>query len=201
MVCTSDLILCSEEEEWVPLSDQSRFWLRVYGRPAPQGSKTAFVVQNRAVMKESSRHCAPWRAEVAAATRELVQDCETGESFPIRDQVGFSCVFLFPRPKCHFRTGSRSHILRADAPHYVSEKTKGDYEKLLRATWDGLSATSGGALLFDDSQIVTLPGINEKRYCHGSELPGAIIEITPATTGPSCNVDPRRSIEGTPVFS
>jgi len=201
MASQARLITQPEQEEWVPLSEQSRFWLRVYGRPAPQGSKRAFVVKNRAVMRESSAHCAPWRSEVAACSRRVVRNCKTGESFPIRDQVAISCLFLFPRPKSHFFTGNRSHILRDTAPHYVSEKTKGDYEKLLRATWDGLSATSGGALLFDDSQIVTLRGMNAKRYCHGSELPGAIIEVTPATTEWSCDIDPRRNLEMTPVFT
>lgn len=189
------------QQEHVPLSDQSRFFLRVYGLPAPQGSKKAYVVKDRAVLRESSNNCMPWRHEVSAAARRVVKKCTTGESFPIIDQVGVSCLFLFPRPKSHFRTGKHSHLLRPDAPHFVAEKTKGDYDKLLRATWDGLSSTTGGALIRDDSQIVTLPGINLKRYCSQGELPGAIIEVTPATTWWSCSVDRRQSTEAYPLDS
>ena len=180
-------------QEWIPLSEQSRFWLRVYGRPAPQGSKKATVIKNRAVLRESSRFCKPWRSEVAAAARRVVRTCKTGESFPIREDVGVSILFLFPRPKSHFRTGKFSHLLRPDAPLFVKEKNRGDYDKLLRASWDGLAETTGGALIRDDSQIVILPGCNAKRYCYGTELPGAIIEVTPANPWPSCDIDPRRN--------
>ena len=174
-----------EQTQHVSFSDQHRIHLRVYGLPAPQGSKKAYVVKNRAVMREASDHVGPWRSQVAMAARLAVKAYPYPLTFPIRDQVAVEYVFLFPRPKSHFGSGSRSHVLRADSPYYVSEKNKGDFEKLLRSTNDGLSYTTGGALLYDDSLVVALRGNSEKRYCSNGELPGAILVITPASTWPT----------------
>jgi Holliday junction resolvase RusA-like endonuclease len=88
-------------------------------------------------------------------------------------------TFLMPRPKGHFRTGKRAHILREAAPLYHTSKP--DATKLLRATEDALT----GILWHDDAQIAMQ--IVKKRYT--SSNPGAEIKILPWIEGAASNVD------------
>ena len=48
-------------------------------------------------------------------------------------------------------------------------------DKLCRSTLDGISAGAGGALLRDDSQVVSLHA--SKRYCSIGERPGALLTV------------------------
>lgn len=143
--------------------------LRVYGLPAPQGSKR-HVGNGR--MVESSKKVKPWRQDVAAAALAAY----TGPL--IEGPVSVSVVFLFPRPKGHY--GKRG--LKPSAPQWLTSQGAGDLDKLARATLDGLSAGAGGTLIKDDSQVVSL--IASKRYCCGDERPGALLSVT-LQTNPS----------------
>ena len=109
--------------------------LTVHGIPAPQGSKTPWG-------QEANPNTRPWRAAVAsqAATTMNGQPLLTG---PLTLEV----VFIFPRPKHHYRSGTHSHELKPSAP--VHHAGKPDVDKLLRAIGDSLT----GTVIRDDAQI------------------------------------------------
>ncbi len=136
--------------------------LRVYGLPAPQGSHRHV---GRGVMLESSKQVKPWRQDVASAVLAAYQGPL------IEGAVAVAVVFLFPRPKGHF--GKRG--LLPSAPAHLTSMGRGDLDKLLRSTFDALSAGAGGTLLRDDSQVVSVTA--EKRYCTAEEPPGALLTV------------------------
>ena len=142
--------------------------IRVYGLPAPQGSKKHI---GRGILVESSKKVKPWRQEVLRAT--LDSDQYSGQVIDKACQV--SLEFLIPRPRSHYGTGRNNNKLKSSAPIFCTSMRHGDIDKLCRSTIDGLSITSGGALLKDDSLIVQL--IASKRYCMKNELAGAFISI------------------------
>lgn len=112
----------------------------VIGTPAPQGSKTKWGT-------EDNPRTAPWRATVAAEAA-LHRDQITGDSLAA-GPVKVDALFVFPRPKSHYRTGSHAGELKPNAPVWVA--TKPDADKLARAIGDALT----GVLLRDDSLIVS----------------------------------------------
>lgn len=124
--------------------------------PAPQGSKR---LVGRSLV-ESSKNVKPWRFLVSQAA--IATGHET-----IRDACSLSCVFLFLRPKGHLR---KDGSLKPSAPKW--HKVRPDGSKLLRSTEDALV---DAGLLADDSLIAV--SSYTKRYCCGSERPGAIITI------------------------
>lgn len=110
--------------------------LTIIGVPAPQGSKSPFG-------GESNPNTKPWRATVAADVAAV------WDGRPLIDEpVEVDALFVFPRPKAHYRTGKNAGILRDDAPAWVM--TKPDSDKLARAIGDSLT----GVILRDDSRIV-----------------------------------------------
>lgn len=113
-------------------------------------------------MLESSKNVKPWRYLVSQAAVATNHPTITGP-------VAISIVFLFPRPKSHFTTKG---TLKPSAPTYHSVKPDGS--KVLRSTEDAL-VDSG--LLQDDARIAI--SSHTKRYCTGSEHPGALITIIP----------------------
>jgi Holliday junction resolvase RusA-like endonuclease len=112
--------------------------LTVIGTPAPQGSKT----RTRFGVREDNPRTKPWRATVAA-------EAAVAHRGPLVDQpVEVDALFVFPRPKSHYRTGRNAHLLKDTAPAWCA--TKPDADKLARAVGDALS----GVLLRDDNLIV-----------------------------------------------
>ena len=101
----------------------------VFGRPAPQGSKT--IMRGRLV--ESSKYLPAWRKAIAEAATEA--QAETG--FYSDQPLAVSVIFFLPRPK----TVKRS--LPTAPP---------DLDKLARAIGDSCT----GILYNDDAQIVSL---------------------------------------------
>ena len=136
--------------------------LRIYGLPGPMGSKRHL---GHGVMVESSKKVKPWRSDVMAAVVGAYQGPL------IAAPVSVEVVFLFPRPKGHY--GKQG--LRASAPLHLISQGAGDIDKLCRSTLDGISAGAGGALLRDDSQVVSLHA--SKRYCETGERPGALLTV------------------------
>jgi Holliday junction resolvase RusA-like endonuclease len=67
---------------------------------------------------------------------------------PWEGPIGIKVKCVFARPKCHYRTGKNSHLLRDDAPelHIV----KPDASNLLKMVEDALKEV----FFKDDSQIV-----------------------------------------------
>ena len=145
--------------------------IRVYGDPAPQGSKRAWynAKAGRAMMRESSGD------KVATWRQDVIQTVIAATDVQHAGPVEMSAVFLFGRPKSHYGTGRNAATLKASAPRWVVEANKGDLDKLIRATGDALTVAG---LLADDRLIVRL-GACEKRYIDPGEKPGALLEITP----------------------
>ncbi len=125
----------------------------VEGIPVPQGSKTVFG--GRAV-DANAKKLKPWRKAVTAAA------ADAGGGLLLEGPVTLAAVFVLPRPKSHFRTGRNAHLLRDDAPRWVS--TKPDLDKLVRALADGI--TDSG-LWKDDNQVASI--LATKVYAHPSD--------------------------------
>lgn len=129
--------------------------------PAPQGSKR-HVGGGRLI--EASKRVKPWRQAVAASAQQQMKD-QKEELFTCACSV--SVVFRFRRPKAHFTTNGQ---LKAAAPKHCIVK-RNDIDKCCRSTLDALTDT----VFADDSLVVSLNA--EKRYCVGSEPPGALITV------------------------
>jgi Holliday junction resolvase RusA-like endonuclease len=110
--------------------------IAVAGTPASQGSKNPWG-------GEADTKLRPWRAAVAFEAKTAMN----GRA-PIVGPVSVDVVFVFSRPKAHYRTGRLAHLLRDDAPYWHDKKP--DADKLARAVGDALS----GIVFRDDAQIV-----------------------------------------------
>ena len=140
--------------------------IRVFGEPAPQGSKT---VSRWGGLRESSAKVAPWRHSVAYA-------CEQQYNGPlIGDAVAVDITFVIVRAAGHWGTGKNSERLKPSAPAHCTTSRAGDIDKLCRSTLDGIAQRSGGCLIKDDSQVVELTC--RKRYAERDEPAGAVLRI------------------------
>ena len=118
-------------------------WLTVHvdGVPAPQGSKNAYRRGQRIVLVESSEKVGPWRDAVALAVRGAVArlpEAERERRIEPHVPLAVAAVFSMPPPK---------RLVR----RYPT--TKPDIDKLLRSTFDGITAGGGWR---DDSQAVVV---------------------------------------------
>ena len=135
--------------------------LRVFGLPAPQGSKR-HVGGGR--MIEASKKVAPWReAVVSEAIRAGLADARLDT--PCR----ISITFYMPRPAGH--TGT--HGLKRSAPIWPHRTP--DLDKLMRSTFDALTQA---AVWTDDARVVVATAL--KTYADHTG-PGALITITEMT--------------------
>ena len=158
-------------------SEQSPITLRIFGLPAPQGSKKVRAyIRGRAVLGESSDRVAPWRENIIWQSRKQYK----GE--PLEGPLQISIPFWLPRPKSHYKTinGEVSNIIKPGKPTHTIASTQGDVDKLIRSTFDGLSAKTGGCIAQDDSQFVRLKNI-EKCYVTEDEMSGALIQVSKYT--------------------
>jgi len=134
--------------------------LRVYGTPAPQGSKRAF--NNRIV--EVSKRVKPWREAIVKAAEK--------QPYPMMTKpVVVRIVFFFERPKSHYRTGRNSGLLKDTAPH--NHITTPDLDKLVRSTLDGCVQAG---MIEDDKLVVTLHAT--KRYTDETGGASIVLEET-----------------------
>lgn len=108
--------------------------IRVYGEPAPQGSKTAIVRNGRAIMFESSKKLPEWRETVAMACRVAAMEYDV----PLLGPIDLHLVFHMPRPK----SVSRQY-----------PNTAPDLDKLIRGVGDALQSSG---VLSNDGQIVSI---------------------------------------------
>lgn len=117
---------------------------RVYGLPAPQGSKSVNPRSGR-MFEQGQKKLTPWRAAVkqAASTAASMTGTERFDG-----PVAVTIVFTFKRLKSHYGTGRNAAVLRPDAPLY--KHTKPDVDKLERATFDAITAAGVWA---DDSRV------------------------------------------------
>ncbi len=157
------------------------FW--VPGVPGPGGSKTFVPIRNSddtikialkwSEKKRRMREQVVGRYADAGGTKTKAwRTAATGYGryyggrAPLLDgPIGWIVAFYQTRPKCHYRTGKYSHLLRDDAP--TMPIVNPDASKLLRSTEDALT----GVLWVDDNRIVT--AYKAKRY--GPEAGARII--------------------------
>lgn len=131
----------------------------VSGIPAPQGSK----IRTRYGMRESSQRVKPWReAVVAAASKET----------PLEPPYDVKVFFFIPRPK------------KTDAIYPVAPAV-GDLDKLVRATFDGLTISG---IITDDRHVVATEASKEWAGVSGDaspriNAPGAVIVIKSLAAG------------------
>ena len=145
--------------------------IRVYGTPAPQGSKAR---GRHGGVYEMSKHLPAWRRAVIEACADPVRD-DREASEPLTGPVALTVVFLMARPAMHFRRGVHVSELRPDAP--ARPATRPDISKLIRGTEDAL--TEAG-IWGDDGQVADLCAA--KVYCRPGDPPGARITIEPCKT-------------------
>ena len=132
----------------------------VYGLPVPQGSKSAIRQGPHIRIVERGRQALnPWRQTVTALAASSLSELLVG---PVEVEL----TFTLPRPKSHFRSGSRAAELREDAPVYVSHRP--DVDKLARAILDALT----GVAFLDDGQVASL--LAAKVY---GDRPGVAVSI------------------------
>jgi len=143
--------------------------IRVYGTPAPQGSKRR---GQHGGVYEQVKGVKPWREDVKQAALQWIR--EGGETVPFGQFVLIRAVFLYNRPKSHYRTGRNSHLLKDSAPE---RPLKGDTDKLARSTNDALT-TAG---IWADDKFAA-DQILSKMWTRPGDQPGAIITIEPAKT-------------------
>ncbi len=139
-------------------SGRSHALLFVDGRPAPQGSKNAYVIGKRAVMVEASKHLPAWRAEIILAVKKLFADTEDVSKFV--EPVKVRMTFFLERPK---------------QPKWkVYPAGKPDLDHYIRGCADALVI---GGLIQDDALIVKIQA--EKVWCGPTTKPepGATIEL------------------------
>ena len=131
---------------------------------APQGSKK-FVGRNikgQPMMIDTCKRLKSWRDQVGIMAKLV---CVDGI---IEEPVSIEVTFYFKRPKLHYDS---KNILKQDAPTYVTNRLKGDIDKLLRGLLDGLT----GSAFADDSQVVKVFAV--KKYCDLKSKIGATIKI------------------------
>ena len=132
---------------------------------APQGSKK-FVGKNikgQPMMIDTCKRLKSWRDQVGVMAKLC---CVDGI---IEEPVAIEVTFYFKRPKLHYDS---KKLLRQDAPTFVTNRLKGDIDKLLRALLDGLT----GSAFADDSQVVKI--VADKKYCELESQAGATIKIS-----------------------
>ena len=116
----------------------------VYGQPATQGSKRAFVTPSGVALADDNPRLKDWRAAVAQAARQAYRG-------PLLEgPVALDLTFRRPRPKGHFGTGRNAGTLKSSAPPRPTSKP--DVTKLARAVEDALT----GVIWRDDAQVVSL---------------------------------------------
>ena len=137
----------------------------IVGVPRAGGSKIAGIGSRsgRLFVRPASPLTAEWRSACSVAAN--VAFCGTLLTCPLHVEY----IFLFPRPKSHFRTGKKASLLRLDAPVFVS--CKPDLTKLVRSTEDAMT----GIIWKDDAQVVSSTA--HKRYCLSTESAGANVRI------------------------
>lgn len=135
---------------------------KVYGTPAPQGSKRFVGVSKagRGLMVESSKKVKPWRMDV----KEAAEQAKSRHGDKISGPVGVAMVFTLRKPSSAPKT-------RRTFPD-----KKPDISKLVRSTED---AITDAGLWEDDSRVVEMTAC--KRYVNEGDdaldSPGVVIRI------------------------
>lgn len=133
----------------------------VNGSPVPQGSKTGYVRNGRAVLVEANKKLPVWRKTVKFAALEAINQKPW---VMLNQPVKLVVNFYLPRPK--------------DPKHKQYPGSKPDLDKLVRAVSDAL--TEAGVWK-DDSLVVELFATKAwaNHDFHDQPEPGCFIHISP----------------------
>lgn len=144
------------------------FTIRIYGVPAPGGSKSAFAFigtdgRPHARVVDANPKAKPWKSIVTDAIRTQYSGPAAGPT----ESVFVHAVFFLPRPKGHtLASGNKSST-------YIEQPTtKPDLTKLWRSTEDACT----GLLWSDDAQIVRQT--TEKYYASETYPVGCLISFS-----------------------
>ena len=85
----------------------------------------------------------------------LLQVSKFAPKQPITAPIRIILIFYMPRPKSHYRTGKRSHVLKAKAP--VFHSVRPDIDNLIKMIADIIQGKD--RMIIDDSQICALASI------------------------------------------
>lgn len=125
------------------------------GKPVPQGK----LVAGRFVKAHYPKHVTDYRAYVVGMIQQV-----WGRP-AISDPVAVSVTYSMPRPKSHYRTGRKSHLLR-DGAGILHTQTP-DVDKLLRLTFDALALAG---VIVDDKQVVQVSAMKVWEPPPGGQL-------------------------------
>ena len=151
----------------------------VYGTPAPQGSKRAFVIRGgprkgqAAVIESSHDRVKSWRQAVIDQARQVMAGRQ-----PLIGPLEVAMVFTMARPKSHRLPVNRRRtvpMLRLGAP--ARPASVPDLSKLARATEDALTDAGVWA---DDALVVEyvrLAKVWAGEDRDALDLPGALITV------------------------
>lgn len=139
---------------------------RVFGTPAPAGSKTVVpTARGPRVLdggsKAAREHRRTWRSDVIDAARTAMTDADWRT---VEGPVALTLALIVPRPKSLPRQRRDGTV-----PQPI---TRPDLTKLLRATEDAITAAG---VWRDDSQVVRL--VVDKVYEDLGYPPGAIVTV------------------------
>jgi Holliday junction resolvase RusA-like endonuclease len=123
----------------------------VYGRPAPMGSKKAFVTQRpgerpRAHITDVNSDARKLWANGVRSESSLAMEGKRLTLSPVVVRLSF----YFSRPKADFGTGRNSGILKKSAPDRHIKRP--DLDKLVRCVCDAMT----GTVWWDDTQIYSV---------------------------------------------
>ena len=128
---------------------------RVFGSPAPKGSKRAFVIKGKPVMVEANKGLGEW---IQSVTTVAMKE-SYGRTFPIGGSWETTLVFYLHRPKSLRKTD------------IYPNKARNDIDKLSRAILDCLT----GIVWEDDGQVIRL--IASKEYATKENPPGVAVAV------------------------
>lgn len=150
----------------------------VHGKPQQRGSKQASLIPKRGggfvtnksgrplvVARDMNANSKEWMGQVRDAAVAVFK----GDL--IRGPVSLTVRFYFKRIKGHYRTGTKSHLLRDDAPTYHTSTP--DLAKLIRALEDSLT----GVVYADDKQIAEYGTGTGKFWTTQSERAEVVITL------------------------
>ena len=127
----------------------------VPGIPSAQGSKRHV---GHGVLVDMNKNLQSWRDSIIYAAREA-RPKDAGDGVVFAGPVSVDLTFFFGRPKSHYCSGSKSHLLRNNAPK--CKVSAPDIDKLSRAVLDAITAAG---MWRDDAQVVSLKAV--KLYTH-----------------------------------
>ncbi|CAB4199560.1 Rus Holliday junction resolvase [uncultured Caudovirales phage] len=126
--------------------------IKVLGKPEPQGSSRAFVVNGKPIITSANKNLKPWRTVVEWEARSQWQ----GEK-PLDGAIQVSLDFRLHKPKS----------VKRDVP-----TVKPDLDKMIRSVLDALTAAH---VWHDDAQVWAVDAT--KQYADEDHPEGVIIRI------------------------